>query len=316
LDLLRALRILSSVAHTGGFSASAREFGMSTSSIARHMDALEETVGTRLLTRSTRRVGLTEQGRLLLSKGSRALQEIDSALAVVREGSTQLSGVLRITAAPSIGRSILPKMLKPFLGAHPDLNVDLLLTDAVVDLIETGFDIAVRVSDPDAYPDLIVSELLPMRRVVCASKGYLEANGTPSMPAQLAEHSCLLFRPPEQRHPWMSKSDAWKFRKSGNDFEVRVDGRLSSSDADTLVAAALSDMGIIVMPDWMVADHVRAGTMIRLFASYDVGEANEPKSLHLAYQRDLRDSAKIRALCSHIRAWFEDPDLAATPASP
>ena len=310
MDLLRALRILSSIAQTGGFSASARELGVSTSSVARHMDALESTVGVRLLTRSTRRVGLTEQGRLLLSKGSRALQEIDSALAVVREGSTRLSGVLRITAAPSIGRSILPKMLKPFLDGHPDLNVDLLLTDAVVDLLETGFDLAVRLSDPDAYPDLIVRELLTMQRVVCASKRYLEANGTPLMPAQLAEHSCLLFRPPEQSHPWVSKSDAWIFRKSRKTFEVRVRGRLSSSDADTLVMAALSDLGIIVMPDWMVADHVRAGTLQRLFASYEVGEASQQKSLHLAYQRDLRGAPKIRALSSHIHDWFENLDLA------
>jgi len=316
LDFLRSLRILSSVAHTGGFSASARELGMSTSSVARHMDALESSVGVRLLTRSTRRVGLTEQGRLLLSRGSHALQEIETALAAVRGDGARLSGVLRVTAAPSIGRSLLSRILRPFLIDHPDLDVDLLLTDAVVDLVETGVDIAVRVSDPDAYPDLIARDLLPMRRLVCASSGYLKVNGTPSTPAQLVDHACLLFRPPEQSHPWISKSDEWTFRKSGHSFDVQVNGRLSSSDADTLVAAALSDLGIIVMPEWMVADHIRAGTLRELFAGYDVGKSSDPKSLHLAYQLDLRDSPKIRAFSSHVRDWFEGLDLASAPASP
>lgn len=270
------------------------------------MDALESTMGARLLTRSTRNVVLTEQGRRLLSHGSRALQEIDSALAAVREDGARLSGVLRVTVAPSIGRSVLPSILKPFLDTHPNLDVDLLVTDAVVDLIDGGVDIAVRVSDPNAYPDLIVHDLLPMRRIVYASQGYLRANGTPSTPGQLAEHSCLLFRPPEQSHPWMSKFEVWTFLKSGKSVDTRVDGRLSSSDADTLISAALSDLGIIVMPNWMVADHIREGALIRLFASYDIGDATEPKSLHIAYQRDHRESPKIRAFSSHLRGWFDD----------
>lgn len=306
MDLLSATRVFASVARSNSFSATARELGVSTSSVARQMDALEASVGVKLLIRSTRKIKLTAQGQRLLLHGMRALQEFEAVFASVREDVVAPTGILRVTAAPSVGHSVLPAIFAGFLAAYPGIDLDLVLTDAIVDLTETGIDVAIRVGYPTAYSELIVRELLPMRRILCAGAGYLRTSGTPLDPSDLEGHSCLLFRPQDHRYPWLSKTDVWTFRKAKKSIAVSVKGRVTSSDADTLVAAARSNLGIVVMPDWMVVDDLRAGGLVRLLSEYGVGETSESKSLHLAYQVHQRDTLRVKAFCHHVRSWFDD----------
>lgn len=304
MDLIAAMRVLAAVGESGGFSAAGRTLGLAPSSVARQMDALEAAAGVTLLTRSTRRIGLTEPGRRLLAQGGRALQDLDAALAGLCDAEAAPSGLLRVTAAPSFGRSVLPVILAPFLAEHPRIDLDLVLSDALLDLDEAGIDVALRVGDPAAEPNLIVSELAPMRRVLCAGPGYLGMRGTPGAPRDLADHDCLLFRAPEHAAPWLARTDVWTLRKGGEAFEVDVTGRLSSGDADSLVAAARADLGVVVMPDWMVAGDLRQGRLIRLLEDYAVGPADDAKALHLAYPPRRRHAPRVRAFCARVRCWF------------
>ena len=306
MDLLAAMRVFAVVARSGGFSPAARELGLSPSSVARQMDALEAAVGVRLLVRSTRRIDLTEQGRRLLTQGGGALRAFEAALARLLEEGAAARGVLRVTAAPSFGRSVLPVILEPFLAAHPGIDLDLLLTDALLDLPEAGVDLAIRVGDPNADGDLIVHDLLPMRRILCAAPGYLEANGKPTTPADLERHACLLFRAGDQPIPWTAKTATWTFRRASAVERVTVQGRMSASDADSLVAAARSNLGIAMMPDWMLVEDLRAGRLVRILEGHTLGDADDPKTLHLAYPLHHRDTPRVDALRRHLQDWFAD----------
>ncbi len=305
MDLFGAIRVLASVAETGSFTATAGRLGMSTSSVARQMDGLEVRVGVPLLTRTTRKVALTQDGRRFLAHGLRAQKDVEATIARLRDDLEQPSGQLRVTAAPSVGRSLLPRPLLSFAEAYPKIDLDLMITDRVVDLAEAGIDLAVRVGDPAAYVDLVVRDLLPMRRVVCGSPDYFHARGVPQRPEDLEHHSCLLFRPPEIDDPWRSKRDAWTFRKGERSQKVWVSGRVSSSDADALVAAACGHLGLVMMPDWMLGQDLRSGRLCRVLCDHAAGE-DDLKTLHMAYPPAQRNAPKLVAFRQHLQRWFEE----------
>lgn len=304
MDTLGSVRILHGVANEGSFSGAARVLGLSVSSVARQMDMLEERIGVTLLVRTTRRVSLTAKGRAFLADALRARETFDAAVARARDGAEDLSGMLRITAAPSVGRTVLPRILQAFTSAHPEISIDLTLTDAVIDLAEAGIDIAIRVGDPSADSSLVVRDLRPMQRQICASPKFFERYGVPDAPTGLSSFPCLLFRPPQGQHSWLSRTDEWHFHSGDHSETVRVIGKIASSDADALLALARVDLGVLMLPDWMVTDDLEAGRLQACLGEYRAGRSEDPKTLHLAYQARDRETARVAAFRAHAVDWF------------
>jgi len=306
MDVLHALRLLAVVADCQSFSGAGRRLDLSTSAVARQMDALERHVGRQLLARTTRRISLTETGARLLSRSQHIVDDLDATLQDLRDDAQQPRGLLRVTAAPSVGRAVLPPLLAAFAADCPEVQVDLVLTDGVLDLEEDGIDVAVRAGALASDPDVIVHDLRPLRRVLCAAPDYLAAAGTPGRPEQLARHACLLFRPRAAEHPWQSPEETWVLTRAGTRHKIAVDGPLFSTDADALVAAARAGMGIVMMPDWLVAADIVARRLVRLLPDWTAGDPDDAKSLHLAYPVHRRQSPKVTAFCRHLQAWFDD----------
>ena len=302
MDLLSSMRAFVAIASHGGFAAAARELQVSTSSLTRRMDALEGYLGVKLLIRTTRRVTLTESGHQFLLDAIRILDDVSAATRDLAESDDKLSGVLRIAAAPSIGATILPPLLKTFLNTHPAVTFDLTLTDHVVDLIDSGVDVAIRIGNVDSTPDLVIRNIRPMRRVVCASPVYIETFGLPMIPMDLQQHDCLLFRPPEHESLWRARREIWYFRCHDNTYEVMLKGRIASNDADSLVAAARQGLGIILMPDWLVAQDLTQQRLVQILENFDVGPFDDGKSLHLAYPAHRRHVLKVRSFCAHVES--------------
>ena len=306
MDMLYNLRVLSAVAQYNGFAAAARELGVSTSTIMRAMDTLEDFVGTTLLSRTTRRVELTEAGLRLLSGGAPLADDLEALVREIRETENELTGSLRVTSALSFGRSVLVGLIGEFLEDNPEVSVDLTLTDSVVDLDGHNIDVAIRIADPNLSPELIVHELSPMRRYLCASPAYIKRRGRPRRPEDLTRHDCLLFRPTFQRDVWAKASDVWTFAKlTQADRSVEVKGKISSNDADALVAAACDGHGVVAMPDWLIAPEISQGRLNRLLGGFDLLRP-EPKSLHLAYPQHRRRSRKVQAFVAAVRDGFAD----------
>jgi len=304
MDMLYSLRVLSAVAQHNGFAAAARKLGVSTSTIMRTMDALEDRVGTALLSRTTRRVDLTEAGLRLLSGGVPLVDELETLVCEIRDAEEELAGYLRVTSALSFGRSVLVGLVGEFIERNPGVSVDLKLTDSVVDLDENNIDVAIRIADPNRSPELIGHEISPMLRYVCASPAYIKRRGRPRKPEDLAHHDCLLFRPTLQRDAWAPASDVWTFSKNNQTVRtVEVKSKISSNDADTLVAAARDGHGIVVMPDWLIKTKISQGRLDRLLGGFDFLRP-EPKSLHVAYPQHRRRSRKVQAFITAVRRHF------------
>ena len=304
---LQSLRVLADVARHNSFAGAARKRNVSTSTIMRMMDVLEGRIGTSLLVRSTRRVDLTEAGHRLLSGGLPLVDDLEGIIDELRDSDASLEGRLRVTTAFSLGRSLLTAVLRDFLEQHPKVAIDLISSESVIDLEEDNVDAAIRLSDPTRLPDLVVHELRSLQRWVCASPSYIERRGCPGRPQDLEHHDCILFRPVLQRDPWTPASDTWTFRGPGLDVQsVAVNGRMSGNDSDALIAMARDGLGIVMMPDWLVADDVAEGRLCRLLDNVEANWRSEPKSLHIAYPPHRRRSRKVQAFVRHVRRAFDD----------
>ncbi|MEM7774104.1 MAG: LysR family transcriptional regulator [Pseudomonadota bacterium] len=306
MDIAVSLRILANVARHSSFAGAARDQTVSTSTVMRAMDELERRVGVTLLARSTRRVELTEAGHRLLSGGAPLVDALDALIQELQKSDSEVSGHLRITTALSFGRTLFAGILRDFLDCNAGIAIDLVSNDSVIDLDQSRVDVAIRIADPVQAPDLIAHELSPMHRCVCASPTYVAHYGRPEHPDDLQQHSCLLFRPMLPRDPWAPVSDTWTFAQGGKDAgTIRVRGKMSGNDADALVSAAREGLGIVMMPDWLIADDVSEGRLIRLLADFEVSQRPGPKSLHIAYPQHRRHSRKVQAFVSHVQRHFK-----------
>lgn len=305
------MRAFVAVATHRGFASAARALRMSASSLTRRMDALEEHLGVKLLVRTTRRVDLTEAGHRFLADSVRILDDVTAATRETSESEGDPRGVLRVAAPPSIGHALLPTIMRSFLAEYNEVTLDLTLTDRVVNLMEGAIDVALRVGVPGDSPDLVVRILAPMRRIACASPAYIGAAGPPMTPADLTSFSCLLFRPAPAEDAWKPRRAIWHFRRDEQRQEIALVGRIASNNADSLVGAARAGLGIVLMPDWLVAEDLSSGRLVQVLADYDAGPFDDEKCLHLAYLPHRRHALKVRRFCSHVESSLKDLSTAA-----
>lgn len=285
MDRLTALRIYAKVAETENFSKAARTLGLSKSAVSKHVSALEDHLGARLLYRTTRQVSLTAEGQAYLERTRRILEDLDEADRAVSSLKAEPKGTLRVNCALSFGVLHVAPALPDFLARHPDLVIDMEFTDRFIDPVEEGYDLAIRIGELDDSA-LVARRLATARIVLCAAPAYLERAGRPEAPQALAEHACLLYRGRKGPYDWVL----------GDGERVRVSGPLILNNGEALKAAALAGLGIARLPSFVAAGDLEAGRL------EEVLPGHRPPSIpiHAVYPPNRHLSAKVRLFIDYL----------------
>jgi DNA-binding transcriptional LysR family regulator len=261
MDVMHSMAIFRRVAEAKSFSAVARETNMSQSTVSKHIAALEERLGTKLLNRSTRSLKLTEAGKEYYHHCVRILNDFQEAEASVGKGKITPTGTLRISTSVAFGRVFILPHLQEFFTRYPDINVELLFVDEYVDLVKQGIDLAIRIG-PLADSTLIARKISSSSRVIVASPDYLVKHGRPRKPVDLVKHECLLYS--LQKSP-----DLWYFNSTQyGDEAVHVSGRLLANSPDSICDASLQGLGIAVLCEWYVKKYIESGRLIAIMPEY------------------------------------------------
>lgn len=298
MDHLSALRLFVRVVDAGSISGAGRALGMSSTAASKRLQDLEAELRVRLLDRTTRSVSATEAGRHLYDRVSVLLDDLDSALRQAGELQSRPTGVLRVTARRSFGMLHVVPALPSFRAAYPDVELDLTLTEIVEIAPTRGVDLVIRLGEP-AEKSLVAHRLASAERVMCASPAYFAGNPAPTGPDDLRRHACLGYRRDVEPSVWVLETAAGRR-------ELAVSGPLRSNSGEVLRAAALDGTGIVLLPRWMVAGDLRAGTLVRCLAetvSYPEGYRAEIYAVHA---RTPMVPAKTLAFVAHLQAFLAD----------
>ncbi len=265
------MEVFLSVVREGAFSAAARSLDLTPSAVSKLIARLEARLGARLLLRTTRALTLTEEGEAYHRAARQIVQALDAADQAVAAGTVR--GRVRVNASIPFGTLFVAPAIPGFLARHPDVAVDLSLTDDMVDLLAERADVAIRVG---ALPDssLIARKLGQSRRVVCAAPAYLDRHGTPQVPAELAQHNCLTFN-------FRRSRAGWPFVVDGNAVEQPVSGSLQLNNGETMRQMALAGVGIARMGLFHVAADLAAGSLVALLERYNPGDLEMIHAVHV-----------------------------------
>ncbi|MEM7251079.1 MAG: LysR family transcriptional regulator [Pseudomonadota bacterium] len=300
MDLLTAIRLFVDVTQSGSFSATADRFELTASAVNRRVQNLESHLGTKLIQRTTRRHQLTEVGAHYLSQIRPIIQDLDAVTEGVQTWSEETRGLLRLTAPTVFGRLHIAPMIGRFLAEHPGVELELLLTDELVDLVGAGIDLAIRISPP-TDSSLRARRLVPMDRVLVASPKYLARAGSPHHPGELTGHQCLTFGSRAfagASERWSTPAKHWTFRpRQGAEgpIEVVVSGRIRSNSADALLQAVTDGAGIALVPAWAVLDALDQRELTRVLPGFSVGPQNVDNAAQLLYPSRDYLPQKVRA---------------------
>lgn len=291
---LQTLQLLTEVVRRGSFAAVARDRNIAPSSVSRAIAGLEDELGARLLSRSTRRLELTEAGARYIERLGPLLDELDQANLMVRDAAERPAGLLRISAPVTFGQLVLVDLLPALAERHPDLDFELRLESALVDLVGERIDVAVRLGRM-AESSLVARRLCAMRYAVCASPAYLERAGTPRAPADLAAHQCLRFPVPGQPARWRFRD-----RNDGAIAEVAVSGRVIATNGIALRALAAAGMGVVMLPRWNVAGELRSGRLVELLGGFEGTTSEFDLAAWAVYPSRAYLPLKVRAFVDHL----------------
>ncbi len=308
MALLENIRVFVRVVEQGSLSAAGRQLRLSPAVVSHRMQALEAHLGARLLNRTTRRVQPTEQGLAFYNACQDVISALEFAESVVADAGGAPQGTLRVTAPLGMGRRILGPLVPEFRDAFPQIDVQLRLSDHLLDLLAESVDIAVRMG---VMPDsaLIARKIMDCERVLCAAPAYLDAQGTPETPDDLLNHQCLLLRFPG------SQQFRWTLNSKAGPTTVPVSGGFDADDGDVLTTWAVMGRGIVMKPVWEVADHLRDGRLRPVLLDH----APEPVVLSVLYPHRQLLAAKVKAFADfaierlgpELRSMVHDLDLAA-----
>lgn len=295
IDELGSMAIFARVIESGGFSTAARDLGLSKSSVSKQVSRLEDRLGVRLLNRTTRRLSLTEAGAAFYEGCQRVLSEAEAAKEAVSHLASAPRGELKVNAPMSFGIMHLGPALPEFLERFPELDVQMVLNDRVVDLIDEGFDVGVRITRL-LDSSLIARRLAPNRLVACAAPSYLQKYGMPRSPEDLKRHNCLGYS-------YSKTPGVWQFRREASRHKVSVEGRFTANNGDVIQAALLAGCGIAIQPSFIAGDDLRSGRLVRLFENYQVGDES---SVHAVFPANRNLSPKVRVFVDFLVERFGD----------
>jgi DNA-binding transcriptional LysR family regulator len=248
------------VVEAGSFVGAAQNTGLSKAAVSRHVGELEQRLAVRLLHRTTRRLSLTEEGRMFFERAKELLESIDEAESQLTLRAGEASGVIRVNAPLTFGTLHLAPLWGPFADANPKASLDITLSDRVVDVVDEGYDLAIRIT---AIPDstLVTRKLASTRMVLCASPAYLKRRGIPIHPQELARHAVISYS-------YWSTRDVWHFTGPEGPVDVRIASRIHTNNGDTCRRVALAHHGIILQPDFIVGEDLRCGELVEVMPAY------------------------------------------------
>lgn len=293
MDKLTSMLVFTKVAKAGSFASAAKELGLSRAMATKHVMQLENGLGIRLLNRTTRNLSLTEVGMVYLERCLQILDEIEEMEIAVTRLQTEPRGTLKVNATPFFGAYHLAPAISAYTEIYPDVNVELVLQAGYVDLIEEGFDLAIHL-DELRDSSLIARKLGSSQRVVCGAPSYFQRHGVPKTPDDLRKHNCLInFSLPPR--------DQWQFSVPGGETTVvRVTGSMQANVADALRMAALSGLGLVLLPTYMVGQDIRKGRLQTVLTDY----VPAPLEIHAVYPHRKHLSAKVRTFVDFLHERF------------
>lgn len=293
MDQFTAMKVFTRVVELEGFSAAARNLGLSNAAVSKNVSELEADLGVRLLTRTTRRLSVTEAGEAYYKRCVRVLEELNEARDEVSELAHTPRGKLRLSAPVSFGLMHLAQAIPKFLELYPGLTVDLVLNDRLVDLVEEGFDVALRGSGELSDSSLVVRKLAPIRRVVCGAPAYFERRPVPKVPSDLEAHECLVYS-------LSSSPKQWSFRHEGGELSVRVDGRYQVSNSIALKHALLAGLGLGLVPTFIVGPELRRKELRAVLTRFQTA----PQALYVVHPHRHYVPHKTRSFIDFVSATF------------
>jgi DNA-binding transcriptional LysR family regulator len=306
MDRFLAMEAFVRVVERGGFSAAAKELRISRAMVSRHVQELEQHLGARLLHRTTRKVSLTEAGQVYYDRSAHLLSELAAADSEVGELHSRLRGNLKVNGPVVFGARYLAVAVADYMEAFPEVNVELTLNDRFVDLVEEGYDVAIRIGRL-ADSSLMARRLAPCRFVLVASPAYLARRGVPRVPADLQQHDCVRYMHGEG-------GEVWRFTGPDGPGEVRVHGQLRTNNGEAMRIAALRGNTIAALPSFIVSEELASGALVPVLRDWGVPEM----ALHAVYPPGRNPSAKLRSFIDFLVPRFgESPSwdgwMARTP---
>ena len=287
MDRLQAMSAFVRVVETGSFSHAARQIGVGQPAISKTIAQLEDRLQVRLLIRSTHGLSPTDAGIRFYERAKAAIQEADEAELEAKGAGAGLSGRLRVSAATTFARLMLIPQLAEFLAAHPDLEVDVVLDDRVIDLVSEGIDIALRMGEL-ADSTAVARRIATGHRSVVATPAYLKQHGIPQVPADLATHQAVVYT---------QLGNSWTFRRDGTEASVAVSGRVRFTAAEGIRAAVKADMGLAVTSDWMFWPELQNGEVLRVLEDWTLPDID----LWAVFPTGRLASAKARAFADFVK---------------
>ncbi len=290
MDQLNAMKVFVAVVDEAGFGAAAERLNLSRTKVSKQVMDLEAHLNARLLNRTTRRHSLTGTGRAYYERAKSILNEIEEADAEAANQSMTPSGRLRINAPMAYGISHVAPNLRGYMDRYPEVEVDLTLNDRVVDLVDEGYDMAIRIGEL-RDSSLIARRIAVSHMVACAAPSYLAEHGTPEHPGDLQDHACLAYT-------YVSNPSRWKFISGGETVTVNVQPRLVSNNGDAIAAAAISGLGVIIQPSFIVETALQDGRLVEILTGFDAGSFG----IHAVYPSGRLVSARVRTFIDYLVA--------------
>ncbi len=273
------------VAECGQFTAAAERLGLSSSQVSRQIASLEERLHTRLFYRTTRKVALTEAGQTFLQHCQRLQDAREEALNAIGDLGSEPKGLLRMTCAVAYGERFIVPLVTSFMARHPRLSVEIELSNRTLDLVQDGFDIAIRLGRLQDSR-MLATRLAPRRMYLCASPNYLQRYGRPHSLSELARHNCLI-----------GSSDVWTFQLEGREASQRVNGNWRCNSGQAVLDAALAGLGLCQLPDYYVLEHLRSGALVSLLDNHQPPNT----AVWALYPQQRHLSPKVRQLIDALR---------------
>jgi len=288
MDKYQEIRVFTRVADCGSFVAASDSLKMSKAAVSRYVSDLEHRLGARLMHRTTRKLSLTPDGEIFLSRCRAILESIEESEEEISKRGLTASGTLRITAPVSFGIRHLAPLWSDFLIAHPQVKIELELSDRVINLVEEGFDLAIRIGKLNDST-LVSRQITSTRLVLCASPDYLKRRGTPSHPAELVEHETFSYS-------LLSTGHTWKFDGPEGRVDVRVSPRMTSNNGDTGVEVCVRGGGIHLWPTFLIEEYLRAGSLVEVLPDFKASNFG----IYAVYPSRKHVSPKVRVLVDFL----------------
>jgi DNA-binding transcriptional LysR family regulator len=293
MDGLQRLQVFVNVVQHGNMSSAGRHLGLSPATVSRQVSALENELGCLLLSRSSRKVTLTEAGRIYYSRIERILQQLIDTNEEIAALQTNPRGMLRVHSRTLVGHLHVVPLVPAFLKRYPEITVDLQLSNRVVGLVEENIDVDIRIGKL-IDSSLSARKLAPAERVLCASAEYLRGRPPIERPKDLLEHNCLSYRINLGR-------TVWRFRRPGEALEeIPIQGTFQTDNGLALLTATLGGTGVALMPDWSVSADLAAGRLLRVLPEYEITHMEFDNGIYAVFQRSPLMSAKTRVFIDFL----------------